>query len=82
MSEPKVVDEKDQGTTEELTKPQDYPLLLKLILAQLVNEKGEESFESIADDLRNHQLLQSMNSREMTAEVSICLLSTQELSVN
>lgn len=46
------------------------PLILKLILAQLVNEKGEDSFDEIVQELKDHQLLQNIDERIMTKEVS------------
>lgn len=50
------------------------PLILKLILAQLVNEKGEESFDEVVKELRDHQLLQNIKERIMTEEVSFIYL--------
>lgn len=44
------------------------PLILKLILAQLVNEKGEDSFDEIVQELKDHQLLQNIDERIMTKE--------------
>jgi hypothetical protein len=46
------------------------PLILKLILAQLVNERGEDSFDEIVQELEAHQLLQNIEERIMTKEVS------------
>lgn len=45
------------------------PLLLQLILAQLVNEQGEEAFAEVAEALKTHSLLQSIDERNLTEEV-------------
>ena len=68
----KVIDEHDKGsngTVEEdtVTGP---PLLLQLILAQLLNEKGEDAFPEIVEDLKHHSLLQGIEERNMTVSVS------------
>lgn len=50
------------------------PLLFKLILAQLVNEKGEDAFPEIVKELQVHPLLQNIDERNMSAEVSTVFL--------
>lgn len=45
----------------------EYPLVLKLILAQLVVQQGTDSFRPIAEELEKHPLLKHVSSKKMTA---------------
>lgn len=49
----------------------EYPLVLKLILAQLVVQQGTDSFRPIAEELEKHPLLKHVSSKKMTANVSV-----------
>lgn len=57
----------------------EYPLVLKLILAQLVVQYGStDSFRQVAEDLDKHPLLQNLGGiRKMSATVSIVLGDVQ-----
>lgn len=59
--------EHENGTNGAVADP---PLLFKLILAQLVHEKGEDAFPDIVNDLKEHPLLQGMDVRSMSVPVS------------
>lgn len=48
----------------------DNPLILKLILAQLVNENGVDSFRKVVDQLDKHPMLANIPQRKMT--ITVC----------
>lgn len=63
-----IMPDHENGTNGAVADP---PLLFKLILAQLVHEKGEDAFPDIVKDLKEHTLLKGMDERNMSVPVSL-----------
>lgn len=61
----------------------EYPLVLKLLLAQLVVQYGStDSFRQVAEDLEKHPLLKDISSRKMTANVGTNCLNILDFYYN